>query len=271
VNSPSAPTNALESALRLIGWTLLIGGLCLSLFAGSISGVDSLALSLKEYGFPSGTLCVAGILSLAIGSTKRGQLQEVTPASSSSETRPKVKDTSSEKSNLRELEYRLIAELDRRHEDLRSELHEVSTLIEASLESAPLENRELPMAAGAELLSERLFAAPRSRPTLSAKPVDEIEITVELEELEPDESRLWSHDKDDLRTGELEDRLYGDVLAGEDGFVWDFPLNRQRDLHNEDSEQDETYRAKDEPQIDDEPTIDRRNISWFDWDEDDLA
>ena len=272
MNSPSTPTHALESALRLIGWTFLIGGLCLSLLAGSISGVNSLALSLKEYGFPSGTLCVAGILSLVLGSIRRGQIQGMlTPASSSSKTRSKREDPSSEKSNLRELEERLIAELDRRHEDLRSELHEVSALIEANLEAAPLESRVLPMAAGAELLSKQLSAAPRSRPTLSTKPLDELEITVELEDLGPDESLLWSHDKDELRTGELEERLYGEVIAEKDGFVWDFPLNRQRDLRNENSEQDETYRAKNEPQADDEPTSERDNISWFDWDEDDLV
>lgn len=266
MNSTTAPPSLLENALRLGGWALLIGGLCISLLADSLTGMGSLALSLKELGFPSGTLCVAGILSLALGSIRRGQLPEITPASSPLRALPSVKDTSSEKADLRALEDRLIAELDRRHQDMQSELHEVSALIEASLGAASLESIELPMAAGAELIS-----TPRRKPRLSTREADPLEITVELEELEPDESLLWSHDSDELRTGEPEERLYGDVLAGEDGFVWDFPLKRQRDLNHEASEWEETHSSKDELQTDDEPTIDRRNISWFDWDEDDLV
>jgi hypothetical protein len=266
MNSTTAPPSLLENALRLIGWALLIGGLCLSLFADSLTGMGSLALSLKEFGFPSGTLCVAGILSLALGSIRRGQLREITPASSPPRLLPSVKGASPENANLRALEDRLIAELDRRHQDLRSELHEVSALIEANLEAAPLESRELPMAAGAELISVQ-----RRRPMLSTRDTAELEITVELEEQGPDESLLWSHDKDKLRTGELEERLYGEVLADKEGFLWEFPLKRQRDPRNEASKQEETDPSKDQLQMDDEPTIDRSNISWFDWDEDDLV
>jgi hypothetical protein len=265
MNSPTASASLLENALRLIGWTLLIGGLCLSLFADSLTGIGSLALSLKEFGFPAGTLCVAGILSLALGSIRRGKLQEVTPAGTGPISRPSVKDTSSDKATLRALEDRLIAELDRRHQDLRSELHEVSVLIETSLEAAPLENRELPMAAGAELIS-----APRRMPMPSTREVDELEITVELEEQGPDESLLWSHDKDRLRTGKLEDRLSGEVLAEEEGFVWNFPPKRQGGPRDEASKQKEADSSKDQLQMNDEPTIDRSNISWFDWDEEDL-
>ena len=266
MNTTTTPPSMLENTLRLIGWALLIGGLCLSLFADSLTGIGSLALSLKEFGFPSGTLCVAGILSLALGSIRKGELREVTPASSGPSSLPSVKDTSSEKATLQALEDRLIEELDRRHQDLRSELHEVSALIESSLEAAPFESRELPMAAGAELIS-----TPRRRPMLSTREAVELEINVELEEQGPDESLLWSHDKDKPRTGELEERLYGEVLAGEGGFVWDFPIKRQRDLNLETSEQGETRSSKDEIQIEDESTIDRSDISWFDWDEDDLV
>ncbi len=106
---------------------------------------------------------------------------------------------------------------------------------------------------------------------LSTREAVELEINVELEEQGPDESLLWSHDKDKPRTGELEERLYGEVLAEEGGFVWDFPIKRQRALNLETSEQEETRSSKDEPQIDDEPTIDQSNISWFDWDDDDLV
>ena len=184
----------------------------------------------------------------------------------SPKTPSSAKSEGADKSRLRELEDRLIAELNQRHEDLKSELQEVSTLLEASLEAAPLMNRELPMAAGAELMS-----ISSRRPRLATRETEELEISVELEEIQPDESRLWADEGDKLRTGALEDRLYNDVLVEEEGYIWDFPIKRQRERLDEDPKQMETDSKRDEPQLDDENTIDRKNISWFDWDEEDLV
>ena len=266
MKSTDTRPSLLEDLLRLAGWTFLIGGLCLSLFADSLTGLGSLATSLRGYGFPAGTLCLAGILSLALGSIRKGQVKEVTPTGSGPKTPSSAKSEGADKSRLRELEDRLIAELNQRHEDLKSELQEVSTLLEASLEAAPLMNRELPMAAGAELMS-----ISSRRPRLATRETEELEISVELEEIQPDESRLWADEGDKLRTGDLEDRLYNDVLVEEEGYIWDFPIKRQRERLDEEPKQMETDSKRDEPQLDDETTIDRKNISWFDWDEEDLV
>ena len=266
MKSPDTQPSVLENLLRLAGWTLLIGGLCLSLFADSLTGIGSLATSPRGHGFPAGTLCLAGILSLALGSIRKGQSREVSPAESGPKAPPSVKSEGAEKSNLRELEDRLIAELNQRHEDLKNELQEVSSLIEASIEAAPLQNRELPMAAGAELMSTR-----SRRPRLATRETKELDIVVELEEAQPDESRLWRDAGDKLRSGDLEDRLFNDVLVEEEGYIWDFPIKRQREQPDEDSKQEEVDSPRVEPQLDDERTIDRHNISWFDWDEEDLV
>jgi hypothetical protein len=122
------------------------------------------------------------------------------------------------------------------------------------------------MAAGAELIS-----IPRGKPTLSPRWADQLEVTVELEDPSPDESILWSHDQGELPTGELEDRLSGEVSVDEGGFIWNFPLNRQSAARSDASGEEETDLSKEEPQRDDGPTVDRDNISWFDWDEDDLV
>ena len=266
MKSPNTQSSLLENLLRLAGWTLLIGGLCLSLFADSLTGIGSLATSLRGYGFPAGTLCLAGILSLALGSIRKGHPIDVSPVGSGPKVSPSAKSEDTDKSSLRELEDRLIAELNQRHEDLKTELKDVSSLIEASIEAAPLENRELPMAAGAELMSTR-----SRRPRLATRETKELEIVVELEEVQPDESRLWRDEGDKLRSGDLEDRLYNDVLVEEEGYIWDFPIKRQRERLDEEPKQMETDSKRDEPQLDDETTIDRKNISWFDWDEEDLV
>ena len=274
MNPPTTTPSALESALRLLGWALLVGGLCISLFSHSITGLGSLALSLKELGFPSGTLCVAGILSLALGSIRGRRHEEVSPRATVAMAPASTKAAPPEKPKLQELEDRLISELDRRHEELRNEIHEVSALIEASLRVFPVADQELPMAAGAELISKQLLPLPRVRPHLSTGHSDHLDVTVELEDLDPDESTLWSHDRDKQRTGDLEDRLSGEVLTNED-FVWDFPTTRQSEPHNEDLGQRprEAFEPEVEEELssDEEPTIDRKNISWLDWDEDDLV
>lgn len=272
MNPPTTTTSTLESALRLLGWVLLVGGLCLSLFSHSITGLGSLALSLNELGFPSGTLCVAGILSLALGSIRGRRHEEVAPRAPVATAPARPKAAPPQKPNLQELEDRLISELDRRHEELRNEIHEVSALIEASLRVLPVADQELPMAVGAEMISKQLLPFPRMRPHLSTGHSDNLEVTVELEDLDPDESTLWSHDKDEQRTGDLEDRLFGEVITDED-FVWDFPVTRQREPHNEDLDQkpSEAFEPEAEPSSDEDPTIDRNNISWLDWDEDDLV
>ncbi len=122
------------------------------------------------------------------------------------------------------------------------------------------------MAAGAE----SMFTS-RRRPRLATREVEELDISVELEEVTPDESRLWTHKADKLRSRDLEERLYNDVVVDEGAYIWDFPIKRQREQLDEESAQSVVNSSRDETPLDDESTIDRKNISRFDWDDEDLV
>ena len=205
---------------------------------------------------------LAGLLSLAFGPMTRRQQIEVAPvAHATPQQHGGEQDSQSAKPAIQRLEDRLLAELDRQHEGVQRELHEISALLEAALDAESLRLSELPLAAGAELSSHRLHPVPRRPSHLTEDREGELEIFVELEEQDPDESALWSHGSDMKEIGDLEDRLSGDVLAEGDrssGEVYE--------TSRDDSEVTDT-----DPSSDEGPAINRDNIQWFDWDDNDLV
>jgi len=266
-NSP----RPLQNTSRPLGWSLLIGGLVLSLLPDSHSGIEALSERLQELGFHAGTFCVAGFLLLALGSVRDRRLKET-----ASTARPTSLDPHREASSmlgtsdLQKLEGRLIAELDQKHEDLRNELHEMSVLIEANT----LHSTEWPMAVGAELSSHQLRPAPRrlgprAHTSAFTKEEEELDVSVEFEEKEPDETLLWAQDVDLLESGDTEDRLTGDYQL----FEWDFPVPETSAQPEDPTERSHTAPTapESETNIEEEPQLDRDNTPWFDWDEDNLV
>jgi len=281
MNPDSSPPSKLTIISRLTGWSLVIGGLALSLFAGSITGVGALSATLQEFGFPSGTLCVAGLfLLLSLGSVRESEsgqrsAEARTPFSSPTKERPSKLGNS----DLRRLEDRLTAELERRHESIREDLQEVSALLEANLENGALSAIELPLAAGGELTSHQLRPAPRklgprhhgTDPFLEED--EELEITLEMEERSPDETRLWSQGGEISEPGDWEDRLTGEVIVDHHPYEWNFPIPQGTEAVEDplDHSPEGSIESGLEADADPEPTVDLDNIGWFDWDEDDLV
>ncbi len=278
MNPPSAPTSLLKSASRLIGWCLLLGGLALSLLADSLTGIKALSETLQGFGFPAGTICVAGFLLLALTSVRAREDRpqtipdkaDVTSAAQERPSRPKSSD-------IRKLEDRLIAELDRRHEGIKEDLHEMSALLEANLESSAQDLSEWPLAVGADFTPHQLRPTPRR---LGPQPhhteplmEEELEMTLEIEEQTPDETRLWTQRTELAELGDLEDRLSGDVSIDPHDFDWDFPIP-----HSQEPVEDSTAHAQEAPAepspeetTEYDPPADPGNIGWFDWDEEDLV
>lgn len=297
---PKSPPTPLHSAARLLGWSLLLGGLALSLLAGTLAGVGTLADVLRDLGFPAGTLCIAGFLLLMLGSLTGGRHAEPPVKKDWIYEGPtKGQQKNSGVHDLRELEERLIAELERRHEDLREELHGVSELLQANLEASTLSATEWPQAAGGELATHQLEPAPRrSRPQTSITDVDgdpeteEVDFTLELEAPAPDESLLWGEAAELRESSEPEQRLTGDVAVDPSSFEWNFPIPRENPTPEDprDPTPEAQSSAQPNPQhtagprpdpaaedtpppkeIDDWPSLDRKRIQWLDWDDDDLV
>lgn len=280
MNPDSSSPRSLQKASRLIGWSLLFVGLALSLFADSITGLGALSKTLQESGFPSWTLCVAGLLLLSLGSVRgRGAKQQSPEAETSFNGSAQEKPAKPGNSDLRKLEDRLIAELDRRHESIREDLQEVSALLEANLESGALSAVELPLAAGGELTSHQLRPAPRKlgpRPHQTDPVMEEdveLEITLEMDEQSPDEARLWSHRAELSEPGDLEDRLTGEVSVDHPPYEWNFPVSQGGETVEEplDHSPEAPVESSQETEAEPEPTVDLDDIGWFDRDEDDLA
>ena len=271
----------LPSAVRPLGWSLLVGGLALSLLADTLSGVGALAESLQNQGFPAGTLCVAGCLLLALGSFQSRESKVAAPGSNSASSGPPAEAPSMPGTlNLRELEDRLIADLDRKHEDLRQELHEVSLLLEANFQAAAPRSIELPLAAGAELTAHQLRPAPRGPGSRSYTPAfanesedEELEILVEFEENAPDESLLWAQGVEQEESSGLEQRLTGEAVQGAETFDWDIPVPHPRADPSLPTDADSPYPLTIEPEeaAEEEPELNRDDIRWLEWDEDDLV
>jgi len=252
----------------------------LSLLADSLTGIKSLSETLQSFGFPAGTICVGGFLLLALASVgtredqHKANTSDASPRASEEET-PSIPAGS----DIRKLEDRLIAELNRRHEGIKDELHEMSALLEANLESSAESMNEWPLAVGAEHTSHQLRPTPRrldSQPHLPEALVDEdeeFEMTLEIEEQTPDETRLWAQRAELAELGDLEDRLSGDVSVDPESFVWDFPTTERQEPAEEPTSLAEENSVEVSPEAvsDYEAPTDSENISWFDWDEEDLV
>ena len=96
-----------------------------------------------------------------------------------------------------------------------------------------------------------------------------MDVFVEFEEKEPNETLLWAQDVDPLESGDMEDRLTGDYQL----FEWDFPVPETSAQPEDPTERSHTAPTapESETNIEEEPQLDRDNTPWFDWDEDDLV
>jgi hypothetical protein len=278
MNPPSAPANILKNASRLIGWSFLLGGLALSLLADSLTGLGALRDALQGFGFPAGTICVGGFLLLAIASVgTRETTKQPTPDNASFKGPTKERPSKPGGSEIRNLEDRLIAELDRRHEGIKEDLQNMSALLEANLESSAENLTDWPLAVGAEFSGHQLRPAPRR---LGPQPhhteplmEEELEMTLEIEEQAPDETRLWTQRTELSELGDLEDRLSGDVSIEPHDFVWDFPIPDSQAPGEEQTDRAQEAPAEVSPDTsaDYAPPVDPENIAWLDWDEEDLV
>lgn len=279
MTTPKTPPSVLKSATRLLGWALLIGGLVLSLFADSISGLGSLSETLQGFGFPAGTLCVAGFLLLTLASVvQKEEPFESVPSQAPAGPPSKRAESAPASADIRELQERLISELERRHEGIKDELQEMSARLEARLGENVESEAEWSLAAGAELTPRQHQLGPRrlgpkplsNEPRIEEPDDEELEMTLEIEEQTPDEARLWRQHAELVELGDLEDRLSGDVSVDPKSFVWDFP---QGDKRTDQPREIET--PAEEPQTEAAPSFDppsdTENISWFDWDDEDLV
>ncbi len=278
MNPPSPPANVLKSASRLIGWSFLLGGLALSLLADSLTGLGALRDALQGFGFPAGTICVGGFLLLALASVgARETTKQPTPDNLSFKGPTKERNSKPEGSEIRKLEDRLIAELDRRHEGIKEDLQNMSALLEANLESSAENLTDWPLAVGAEFSGHQLRPAPRR---LGPQPhhteplmEEELEMTLDIEEQAPDEARLWTQRTELSDPGDLEDRLSGDVSVEPHDFVWDFPIPDNQAPVEEQAAHAQEAPAEVSPDTsaDSAPPVDPENIGWLDWDEEDLV
>jgi hypothetical protein len=256
---------------------LLLGGLALSLLADSLTGIRALSETLQGLGFPAGTICVAGFLLLALASVRAREDQpQTTPDKASATNFPQERPSRPKGTDIQRLEDRLIAELDRRHEGIKEELQEMSALLEANLESSAQDIEEWPLAVGADFAPHQLRPTPRK---LGPQPhhtdplmEEELEMTLEIEEQTPDETRLWTQKAELAELGSLEDRLSGDVSVEPHDFSWDFPIP-----DTQEPVEDPTVHAQEAPAelspeetTNYDPPADPENIDWFDWDEEDL-
>jgi len=278
MNPPSNTPNVLKNVSRLIGWSFLFGGLALSLLADSLTGLGALRDALQGFGFPAGTICVGGFLLLALASVgARETTKQPIPDNLSFKGPTKERESEPESSEIRKLEDRLIAELDRRHEGFKEDLQEMSALLEANLESSAQELTDWPLAVGAEFSGHQLRPTPRRlgpRPHhTEALMEEELEMTLEIEEQTPDEARLWTQRTELSEPGDLEDRLSGDVSVDPDDFVWDFPIpDSQAPVEEQTAHvQEAPAEVSPDTSADCIPPVDPENIGWFDWDEEDLV
>ncbi len=278
MNPPSPPASVFKSVSRLIGWSFLLGGLALSLLADSLTGLGALRETLQGFGFPAGTICVAGFLLLALASVgARKATNQSTPDNAPFKSPAKESPSKPGGSEMRRLEERLIAELDRRHEGIKEELQEMSALLEANLESSAENLTDWPLAVGAEFSGHQLRPAPRRlgpqlHPTESLME-EELELTLELDEKTPDETLLWKPTDEFSELGDLEDRLSSDVSIDPHSFVWDFPTPDNSEPTEEPATdaQEAPTEVSPEASTDHYPPAPPENIGWFDWDEEDLV
>jgi hypothetical protein len=278
MNPPSPPASVLKNVSRLIGWSFLLGGLALSLLADSITGLGALRDALQGVGFPAGTICIGGFLLLALASVgARETTKQPTPDNASFKGPTKERPSKPGASEIRNLEDRLIAELDRRHEGIKEDLQEMSALLEANLESSAQNLTDWPIAVGAELSSHQLRPAPRRlgpQPHQTEALMEEdLEMTLEIEEQTPDETRLWAQRTELSDPGDLEDRLTGDVSVEAHDFSWDFPIpDGQAPVEEQTAHaQEAPAEVSPDTSADYAPPVDPENIGWFDWDEEDLV
>ena len=284
MNPPSTPPSVLKSATRFVGWALLISGLALSLFAGSLTGLRDLSETLQGLGFPAGTLCVAGFLLLTLASVGAREVPfESAPSEGPQELPARARGEGAAAPSLRALEDRLIGELERKHEGIKGELREMSARLEEKLTGNAESASDWPLAVGAEITPQQVRPGPRLlrpqphpiEPSLDELEEEELEMTLELEEQTPDEARLWRHQSELTELGDIEDRLSGDISVDPARFEWNF-------LHGKDaSPVEELQAAEDQASREEEPTAeagpsldpptDTENIDWFEWDEDDLV
>ena len=134
------------------------------------------------------------------------------------------------------------------------------------------------MAAGAELSSHQMRPAPRrlgprAHTSVFTKEEEELEVFVDFEEKEPDETLLWGQGVDHLESGDIEDRLTGEGMIDCQPFELEFPAPNPSAQLEEPAEQSHAASTapESETNIEEEPQSDRDNVQGFDWDEDDLA
>ena len=277
MNPPTTSPSALKSATRIVGWALLIGGLSISLFAGSLTGLRDLSETLLSFGFPAGTLCVAGFLLLTLDSVgSRAEPFETASGEGHEALHRNAGDEDHASQSLKEIEDRIIGELERSHEGIKGELREMSALLQGKF-GGDEESAAWSLAVGAEITPQQVRPGPRRlgpqplsiEPSLEEFDEEELEMTLELEEQAPDEARLWSQHTELAELGDIEDRLTADVSVDPAGYQWDFPRSEDDSLIEELGTPEDEPNAETGPTFD--PSSDTENIDWLEWDEDDLV